>query len=442
MRAPSPNTPPLRRRAQLALTALFLGLIAAVPISQTALELARGQRVQSTGVFRDAPTSRNLRRYEAALKEKSWVQQTFRPAVQRLMFRAFGDAGAKAVKGRDGWLFYRPDVRFLIEGSRPDTGDAAARWVQPAAPAAHWESVARAIRRFHDQLEQRGIQLLVVPVPGKPSVYAEQLTARADARTAGFASPTRDLIAELERRGVPAVDLLSVFKRARSNAPSAKLYLAHDTHWTPQGARLAAEAVAARLQNLGWAPPATTAFTLRKAAVDRWGDILEMMQIPGLRDMYAPQRIECEQVLDPALGPLVPGPSERPGTYRHPIHPSPLLLLGDSFCRIYQLPEPRSLGTAVVGTESSDPETGERRSTKRLLPGSAGFVSHLAHVLQAPVDAIVSDGGASTDVRRKLSTNPEILEGKRVVIWQFVERDIALGRAGWADVPLPVELGQ
>lgn len=47
---------------------------------------------------------------------------------------------------------------------------------------------------------------------------------------------------------------------------------------------------------------------------------------------------------------------------------------------------------------------------------------------------------ASTDVRRKPSTNPEILEGKKVVVWEFVERDIALGRQGWEDVPLPAKL--
>jgi len=56
------------------------------------------------------------------------------------------------------------------------------------------------------------------------------------------------------------------------------------------------------------------------------------------------------------------------------------------------------------------------------------------------VDAIVSDGGASTDVRQKLSTDPEILEGKKVVIWEFAERDIALGSQGWEEVPLPVKL--
>jgi hypothetical protein len=57
------------------------------------------------------------------------------------------------------------------------------------------------------------------------------------------------------------------------------------------------------------------------------------------------------------------------------------------------------------------------------------------------VDFIVSGGGASTDVRRSLSTNPEILEGKKVVVWEFVERDIQLGKAGWLDVTLPPALG-
>jgi hypothetical protein len=111
--------------------------------------------------------------------------------------------------------------------------------------------------------------------------------------------------------------------------------------------------------------------------------------------------------------------------------------LGDSFSRIYQFPEPQSLGELAPNPTAG--RTQDSR-TKRLLPGSAGFISHLALALKSPVDAIVSDGGASTDVRRKLSTNPEILEGKKVVVWEFVERDIALGRRGWEDVPLPAKL--
>ncbi len=61
--------------------------------------------------------------------------------------------------------------------------------------------------------------------------------------------------------------------------------------------------------------------------------------------------------------------------------------------------------------------------------------------LKSPVDYIVSDGRAATDVRKRLATDPAILEDKKVVIWEFVERDIALGRDGWEDVPLPPEMG-
>ena len=63
-----------------------------------------------------------------------------------------------------------------------------------------------------------------------------------------------------------------------------------------------------------------------------------------------------------------------------------------------------------------------------------------ALALASPVDAIVSEGGAATDVRLKLSTNPEILDGKRVLVWEFVERDIALGAQGWEEVALPTKL--
>ena len=114
-----------------------------------------------------------------------------------------------------------------------------------------------------------------------------------------------------------------------------------------------------------------------------------------------------------------------------------MLVLGDSFCRIYQYPEPQSLGNLPATATTGRPDGS---GAKRLLPGSAGFISHLALTLGSPVDAIVSDGGSATDVRRKLSTNPEILEGKKVILWEFVERDIALGSQGWQDVPCPKKL--
>jgi len=429
------------RKSELALVLGFLAVIAAVPVTQTCRELARRERVQFTDVFRYRPTAKNLRQFEHTLEAKSWFQQKLRPEVQRLFFATLRDPGAKGVWGCDRWLFYRPDLRYLVEPDRPDAGAPDSKWVEPSADRTQRENVTRAIVRFRDQLKERGIALVAMPVPGKPSVYPDQITRREIGKQQQFRSPTLELLDALRREGVATVDLFAAFRGARSAAGSGAadgpLYLAQDTHWTPRGAQLAAQTVATQLRELKLTPSASKEFRTRRVAVTRWGDILDLMQIPGLRDAFPPQHVACEQVFDPALGPLLPSAADRPGTYRYPGQKASVLVLGDSFCRIYQYPEPQSLGAMAA---SAPAVRIEESGAKRLLPGSAGFIAHLALALQSPVDAIVSDGGASTDVRRKLSTNPEILEGKKIVVWEFVERDIALGHQGWEAVPLPAKL--
>ena len=432
------------RHSEWALVLGFLAVVSAVPLGQTALELRRGGRVQFTDVFRYRPTAKNLRQFEETLAEKSWFQRTLRPAVQGAMFGALGDAGAKGLPGRGGWLFYRPDVRYLVEPDRSDARTGGSGWVAPADRGTQRQHVVEAIARFRAQLKARDLELLVVPVPGKPSIYPDRLTRRAAARQGAFNSPTEGLLRELEQRSIATVDLFAAFRAARSTrrggTRGAELYLATDTHWTSAGAVLAAECVAARLGQLGWVGTGTNDFRTQTRRVRRWGDVLEMMQIPGLRERYGAEELECLQVSEARLGLLVPTPSDRPGTYRHQAKQSAVLVLGDSFSRIYQFAEPASLGELVVRPGEGGAPVAGGRGSKRLLPGSAGLVGHLARALRAPVDAIVSDGGASTDVRRKLSADPEILEGKRVVVWEFAERDIALGQAGWEDAPLPRQL--
>jgi len=425
-------------RSEMALTVCFLVIIFGVPITQICIQLSRGERAQFTDLFRYAPTEKNLRQYEQTLKEKSWFEQRLRPLMQQFLLKTVGETGAKAVMGRDGWLFYRPDVQYLVEPDRPDGGGNEGTWVQHAS-GTYQDSVVRAIVRFRDQLKERGIELLVMPVPGKPGLYPEMLWRSAGGKGKGFYSPTLGFLQKLQRQGVEVVDLSTRFHQVRDEKPADDLYyLARDTHWTPKGAKLAAETVAQHLRSRGWAPQPTLEFRTRKVRVKRHGDVLEVIQTRGRAAAFPAEEVECEQVLDDSGGLLAASDYERTGTYRYPSAETSILVLGDSFCRIYQNGEPQSLGE-VVGP-SAEAESGgsrEGKTSSRLLPGSAGFVSHLALSLRAPVDFIVSDGGASTDVRRSLSTNPEILEGKKVVVWEFVERDIQLGKAGWQDVALP-----
>ena len=435
------------RISQLVLVTVFLAIIFGVPVYQIVVEIWRQQPVQVTDLFRYAPTVKNLRAFEQTLKDNWWGQETVRPWMQRTLFLTLGDTGAKALEGRDGWMFYRPGVQYLTEADRMEAGHSDSDWASRTSGDTRTRSVVRAIVKYRDQLERRRIELLVVPVPGKASIYPDKLTQRFDGSSGTFRSPTERLLDELKEHDVETVNLFDAFRQARSAKPTwssgGTYYLSQDTHWTPTGALIAAKAVARKLRELGYAPEIPWQYETQRVQVARRGDVSEMMQVPGLRECFTPEDVNCEQIHDPIAGLLIPLEAARDGRFKndHLLDTQwesslRLLLLGDSFSRIYQFGEPASLGAVVGAAQQTSAGSGK----KRLLPGSAGFPSLLARELAAPVDYIVSDGGAATDVRRRLSVDPEMLDNKKLVIWEFAERDIRLGAHGWLDVPLPPEL--
>ena len=141
--------------------------------------------------------------------------------------------------GRDGWLFYRPAVRYLIESWSPE-GDQ----IQG--------NVSDAIISFREELAQRGIRLLVMPAPNKASIYPEMLAARVDGMVGPVNATTRDILAKLREADIDILDLFEVYHQANEMSGSPRYYLAQDSHWSPEGMRLAAEAVAGRLIDLVW----------------------------------------------------------------------------------------------------------------------------------------------------------------------------------------------
>ena len=376
----------IRKCERKTLVAAFTAVIFGVGLTQAALELRQAKSPGIADLFTQMPTKDALRAFEKDLEDHSWFSQAMRPRMQYLHYTVLKDAGEEALSGRDGWLFYRPGVRYLTQTlpSNKASGDPVS-----------------AIVAFRDRLSSRGIRLLVVPVPGKASVYPDMLTSRALHLDRPVNRHTLAVIEALRKAGVETVDLTETFSKARS-ASSPKTdepyYLAQDTHWAPQGMRLAAKTVAERLLALGWVEKGPPRYALQPAPVDRLGDVLKMMQSPQIERHSTPEQVRSIQVVDPRTD----------APYKDDTA-SEVLVLGDSFLRIYE----------------SDP------------PGSGGFIAHLAYELQLPLASIVNDGGASTLVRQELSRKPALLENKRVVIWEFVERDIRFGTEGWQDVPLP-----
>jgi hypothetical protein len=374
------------RAAELALVMCFLTLVASPLVIQTVVELRQGQQVGALDVFRQKSTSANLRAYEHSLEDASVFARTARPWFQFAQLGWLRDGGEKALLGRDGWLFYRPGYDAMLAGAVPEMAAAD----DPVAAIVAWR----------DALAARGVHLLVVPTPNKESIYPDRLTGRGVAGRGLMSPATRDLLARLKSAGVECVNLFGVFAEARANAAAgaAPLYLAQDSHWSPAGVALAARCVAKRLTEKGWVKPGATAYRERPAGVQRSGDVLRMMQSPWLERWFPPEAVPCTEVVHAETG----------APYKHDLD-SPILVLGDSFLRIFEQDE----------------------------PGSAGFVAHLAKELNQPLASLTDDGGASTLVRQELYRRPALLRAKQVVIWEFVERDIRLGTEGWQRVPLP-----
>jgi hypothetical protein len=377
------------RRPYRFVAAVFLALIMAPGLIQSLFELRQGETPLALDVFLQPPTVRNLRAYEQSLERTSLVIKQFRPWMQSMQWRFLGDAGEKAVRGRDGWLFYRPSVRYVIEGR---TGGAEGDGAEPLA----------AIRSFRDQLQTQGIRLLVVPVPGKESVYPEMLAQQAEGAGVVVCEPTRRLLDQLEQYGIEHVDLFEIFRRTRKPVgPSdpGRLYLAQDSHWSPEGARVAAAAVAQRVLERGPVRRGHHAYIERPVAVQRHGDLVEMLRSPQIERALEPESLACRQVVEP----------DTQARYRDAPQ-SEILILGDSFLRIYEQDE----------------------------PGAAGFIAHVARELGQPLTTIVQDGGASTLVRQELARRHALLLNKKLVIWEFAEREIRYGTGGWQIVPLAI----
>jgi len=323
----------------------------------------------------------NIADYESLLEDASPMVDAVVPRANGVITAWLGGSTESVYPGRDGWLFYRPDIDYVTGPGFLDPESLAAENRQP--------DPVPAIAELRDMLAERGIPLLVAPVPVKPTIYPDRFSARFDA-PAGPAenSSYTKFLSRLADADIRHVDLTQVLWEARS-ADTEPLYLESDTHWTPRGVRVAAQAISEAVTDLepSWVEPPTAyrETALRVAGV---GDIQSMLRFP---------RSEPEQ----AIIVQVTAADDRGIDTR-----AEVLLLGDSFANIYSHP--------ALGWGSG-----------------AGLAEHLAANLGRSVDKLAINDNASHATRLALAGDiargGNRIAGKRVVIYQFAERELAQG---------------
>jgi hypothetical protein len=384
-----------------ALTSLFLAMIFAVSLVQVAVELGQRQDVQALEVFRRLPTQDNLHGYEKELDRQSVVKQRVQPWLQEALSRYLRYGNSNVIVGNEGWLFYRPGVDFLAGPGLLDQTRLRLREKELAEAGEKnpCPDPRPAIRAFHDDCRRAGVHLVVVPIPDKAMLQPAELTRRLTFVEPVPVSANTDyprLLEELRAAGLDIFDPAPV--RLAPGEPAR--FLRQDTHWTPQWMECVAHDLAEHLKARVPFPPETgRTFVTQETEIHRVGDLVDMLNLPAGQSLFPPQTVTIRRVLEPSGG-----------AAWQPRTEAGVLLLGDSFSNIYC---------------TTDLGWGE----------AAGFPAQLARFLCRDVDVIAHNGSGATLTRRELARRPASLAGKRVVVWEFAVRDLAL--ASWDVVPRP-----
>ncbi|MHC4199963.1 MAG: alginate O-acetyltransferase AlgX-related protein [Planctomycetota bacterium] len=375
------------------LVLVFLFLVGTPWVVQIDYGLTGLGHLQELDVLREAPTAANLKRYEDDLAENSIVAKLARPYAQWTALALAGQGNEKVLIGREGWLFHKPG---LLYPAGPDFRSARAERDATDAGVKRWDPLP-AILAFRDELEARGIALVVVPIPVKPQIYPERLTRLYD-RSLGPPgnSGQEEFFRRLEAEGVTVLDFARTLWDAKA---LGEVYMPLDTHWTPSGMATFAEALAEELVRRYPRIRGERPFETRQRTVANRGDVYEMLELPPWPRRYEPREVALERVVDAGSGRPV-----------EPDRASPVVLLGDSFTNVFSM---------------SEMKWGDH----------AGLGEHLAMRLGRTLDVIAVNGGAPTSTRKTLALR-ESLAGKKLVVWTFATRELALSGTEWAIVPL------
>jgi alginate O-acetyltransferase complex protein AlgJ len=206
---------------------------------------------------------------ETSLEKAFPLRQAAIDVWGSLEFSLFGNGRKGVLVGGDGW-FYSTE-----EFERPKNFDSEIA------------DKLEYVTQVKTALENAGIKLVVVLVPAKARVYPEHLGRYV--RPKYWDDVYSKFLSDLKARGVIAPNILNAMKAQNS------MFLKTDTHWTPAGARVAAQAVAELVKPLLEFQPQV--FTQKPGKVaPHEGDLLKFIPLASFSTKPAPEQFETPLV--------------------------------------------------------------------------------------------------------------------------------------------------
>jgi len=317
------------------------------------------------------------------------AQQKFRAAIAK-KFQAAEKSNAHVIKGVEGWLFVPAELRFL--SAERFWGSEAVKVSRSSKPEE--ADPIPAILDFRDQLKQRGIELLLAPVPPKAAIYPEKIVPEVPLNHNDSVPYLQRFCEELRGKGVEIVDLTALFLRRR-DGERGPVFCKTDTHWSGSGCVLAAQAMVEKIR-IGSQPRHD--YVANWKQIELTGDLTSLLTDdaakPGAEKTFV--RVISEKAS---------------GAFVRPDKDSPLLVLGDSYTLVYH----------------------------DFLAQGAGLVDQLADELGFAPDLIGTRGSGASVVRaslyRRSLKDPQYLAKKKMIIWCFAAREFTEADA-WTRLPV------
>ena len=409
----------ISRALSQVLTIVFLCVIVIVPVSQYWLDSSAGintfvpiEKTHGTidGIISPATIKKNnnwilnnIDALENSLEDNSFLRKMFLGPMQYFLLKFLGQGNDKVVLGKDNWIFYRQGVDYLtgppfLGNDQLDLRSASGElWEEPVQP-----DPVLAILDFKKQLEARGIELVLLPVPVKPAILPGHLTARSIVAPLSNRS-WEEFLTRMRHNGVRLFNCRQILWDYSKQQERG--FLQTDTHWSPEAMQRVATGLAAYLKKNISGTAGETTFVGRDIDVDGTGDIAKMLDLPPGREIYPVEKVTARQIM-----------SEQNELWQ-PDRESQILILGDSFTNIYSVP---GLGWGY----------------------GAGFAEQLSYEMRRAVDLLARNDSGAYVTREMLATElargRDRLDGKKVVVWEFAERELSFGDWKLLDLKLGI----
>lgn len=287
-------------------------------------------------------------------------------------FLITGGGGDQVRVGKSDWLFLAEEMRFDATGN--------------SNLIARADLLGAAVSR----LDSMGVKLVVALVPDKARVYSGRL--RSAQYPAYNETRYGDALRAMRARNVTVVDLLGPLA---AGAAKSDVYYRTDTHWNQVGAKIAADAVATVVRQLGVTLKQTQFSTdASSAKIQRPGDLIRLMGLEDAPNTFRPHADE-----------------EAPVATRQISADNAGGLFGDA-------------GVPVVLT-----------GTSYSLRGN--FHGYLEQALESKVLNAAKDGGGFLQATTAYLTDDSFISAKpTVLVWEIPERFVTTainGEPTWLD---------